>query len=221
MLSSVSPSSQPVLPGAADAAGGVRASYTVPYVVERTPGGERAYDIYSRLLKDRIIFLGTAIDDAVANAVVAQLLYLETADSDRDINMYINSPGGSVSAGLAIYDTMQHIKPRVNTYCIGSAASMGAVLFAAGTGDRYVLPHARVMIHQPHVDGLRGQVTDITIYAEQMVKWRQTLAEILARHTGKPVKQVMDDCERDRWFSASEAVEYGLATAVVEPHTRR
>lgn len=204
----------PALPHGAAVAGG---TYTIPFVIERTSGGERSYDIYSRLLKDRVIFLGTAIDDGVANAVVAQMLFLETEDPERDINLYINSPGGVVHAGLAIYDTMQHIRPKVNTYCVGSAASMAAVLFAAGTGRRYMLPNARLMIHQPHVHGIGGQATDIEIHAREIRHTRDTIAKILARHTGQPVAKIQQDIERDFWLSAKEAVKYGLATEVVSP----
>lgn len=196
-------------------------SYTVPFVIERTGGVERSYDIYSRLLRDRIVFLGTGITDAVANLVVAQLLFLETSDPEKDINLYIHSPGGSVTAGLAIYDTMQHIRCRVNTFCVGAAASMAAVLFAAGTGERYVLPNARLMIHQPHVSrsdgGIGGQVTDIEIYTRELSRMKRRLAEILAYHTGQPVERILADFERDFWMSAEEAVAYGLATKVLIP----
>ncbi len=196
-------------------------SYMVPIVIEQTNRGERSYDIYSRLLKDRIIFLGTAIDDQVANAITAQLLFLESDDPDKEIHMYINSPGGSTSAGLAIYDTMQHIKAKVNTYAIGLAASMGAVLLTGGTGTRYALPHARVMIHQPWVQGgIGGQVTDIEITARELLHTKEKIAEIIANHSGKPVAQVKEDSERDRWLSAEEAKAYGLVDVVVEPRDR-
>jgi ATP-dependent Clp protease protease subunit len=196
-------------------------NYLVPMVIEQTNRGERSYDIYSRLLKDRIIFLGTAVDDDVANVIMAQLLFLESDEPDKEIHMYINSPGGSVSAGLGIYDTMQHIRPKVNTYAIGMAASMGALLLTAGTGTRYALPNARVMIHQPSIHGgLSGQVTDIQIHAEEMLKTKNRLAEIIAKHTGQSVEKVKDDTERDRWLSAEEAKAYGLVDTVVAPKDR-
>lgn len=197
-------------------------SYLVPIVVEQTSRGERSYDIYSRLLKDRIIFLGTPINDEVANAITAQMLFLESEDPDKEINMYINSPGGSVSAGLAIYDTMQHIKAKVNTYAIGLAASMGALLLTGGTGTRYALPHARLMIHQPLVQGgIGGQVTDIEITARELMRTKERMAEIIARHTGQPLEKVKDDTERDRYLSAEEAKEYGLIDVVVVPGERK
>jgi ATP-dependent Clp protease protease subunit len=196
-------------------------SYLVPIVIEQTSRGERAYDIYSRLLKDRIIFLGTPITDEVANIITAQLLFLESDDPDKEINMYINSPGGSTSAGLAIYDTMQHIKAKVNTYAIGLAASMGALLLCGGTGTRFALPHARVMIHQPWVQGgIGGQVTDIEITAKELLRTKEKLAEIIARHTGQPIERVKEDTERDRWLSAEEAKAYGLVDEVVTPRER-
>ncbi|MFZ5815881.1 MAG: ATP-dependent Clp protease proteolytic subunit [Bacillota bacterium] len=196
-------------------------SYLVPIVIEQTSRGERSYDIYSRLLKDRIIFLGTAINDEVANAITAQMLFLESDDPDKEINMYINSPGGSTSAGLAIYDTMQHIKAKVNTYAIGLAASMGAVLLTGGTGTRYALPHARVMIHQPWVQGgIGGQVTDIEITARELLHTKEKIAEIISRHSGQPLEKVREDSERDRWLSAEEARAYGLVDLVVSPHER-
>jgi ATP-dependent Clp protease, protease subunit len=197
-------------------------SYLVPMVIEQTNRGERAYDIYSRLLKDRIVFLGTPIDDQVANVIVAQLLFLESDDPDKEVNMYINSPGGSVDAGLGIYDTMQHIRPKVNTYCIGMAASFGALLLAAGTGRRYMLPNARAMIHQPHLagHGLTGQVTDIEITARELVRSKEQMARILAKHTNQSVDRIKADTERDRWMTAEEAVEYGLADEVVHPRAR-
>src|SRR5579875_2292388 len=182
----------------------------IPYVVEQTSRGERSYDIYSRLLKDRIIFLGTAIDNEVANAVVAQLLFLAADDPNRDIQMYINSPGGSVSAGLAIYDTMQHVKPAVSTICVGLAASMAAVLLAAGEkGKRFALPNAEVMIHQP-LGGARGQASDIQIHAEHILRTRQRLNQILSERSGQPIERVERDTDRDNFLSAEQAKEYGL-----------
>ncbi|KPV45301.1 ATP-dependent Clp endopeptidase proteolytic subunit ClpP [Alicyclobacillus ferrooxydans] len=187
----------------------------IPYVVEQTSRGERSYDIYSRLLKDRIIFLGSAIDDEVANAVVAQMLFLAAEDPDKDIQMYINSPGGSVSAGLAIYDTMQHIKPAVSTICVGLAASMGAVLLTAGeAGKRFALPNSEIMIHQP-LGGARGQASDIQIHAEHILKTRQRLNKILSDRSGKPLEQVEKDTDRDRFMSAEEAKAYGLIDDVI------
>ena len=187
----------------------------VPMVVEQSGRGERAYDIYSRLLKDRIIFLGGPIDDNVANVVIAQLLFLESEDPDKDIHLYINSPGGVVTAGLAIYDTMQYIKPDVSTICIGQAASMGSVLLAAGAkGKRYVLPYSRIMIHQP-LGGAQGQSTDIQIQAREILRIRETLNEILSRHTGQSVKKLTEDTERDNFMSALEAKKYGLIDEVI------
>lgn len=187
----------------------------IPYVVEQTSRGERSYDIYSRLLKDRIIFLGSAIDDNVANAVVAQLLFLAAEDPDKDIQMYINSPGGSVSAGLAIYDTMQHVKPAVSTICVGLAASMGAVLLTAGeTGKRFALPNAEIMIHQP-LGGARGQASDIQIHAEHILKTRQRLNQILSEKSGQPLDKVEQDTDRDRFMSAEEAQAYGLIDDII------
>lgn len=195
--------------------------HMVPMVIEQTNRGERAYDIYSRLLKDRIIFLGSAIDDTVANLVIAQLLFLEADDPDKEIHMYINSPGGSIDAGLGIYDTMQHIKPKVNTLCVGMAASMGAFLLAGGTGKRMALPNARVMIHQPWVQGgIRGQVTDIEISARELLHTKQRLNELLAKHTGQSIERITQDTERDKWLSADEAKEYGLVDEVVHPKER-
>jgi ATP-dependent Clp protease protease subunit len=194
----------------------------VTMVIEQTNHGERAYDIYSRLLKDRIIFLGTAIDDQVANAIIAQLLFLESDDPDKDINIYVNSPGGSTYAGLAIYDTMQHVKAKVNTLCVGMAASMGAVLLAGGTGKRLALPNARVMIHQPWVQGgIGGQVTDIEIHARELLNTKERIARILAEHSGQPFDRVMSDTERDRWMSADEAKAYGLLDEVVHPKGKK
>ena len=187
----------------------------VPMVVEQSGRGERAYDIYSRLLKDRIIFLGGPIDDNVANVVIAQLLFLESEDPYKDIHLYINSPGGVVTAGLAIYDTMQYIKPDVSTICIGQAASMGSVLLAAGAkGKRYALPYSRIMIHQP-LGGAQGQSTDIQIQAREILRIRETLNEILSRHTGQSVKKLTEDTERDNFMSALEAKKYGLIDEVI------
>ena len=187
----------------------------VPMVVEQSGRGERAYDIYSRLLKDRIIFLGGPIDDNVANVVIAQLLFLESEDPDKDIHLYINSPGGVVTAGLAIYDTMQYIKPDVSTICIGQAASMGSVLLAAGAkGKRYALPYSRIMIHQP-LGGAQGQSTDIQIQAREILRIRETSNEILSRHTGQSVKKLTEDTERDNFMSALEAKKYGLIDEVI------
>lgn len=183
----------------------------VPYVIEQTGRGERGMDIYSRLLRERIIFLGTAIDDHVASLTVAQLIFLEAEDPEKDIFLYINSPGGSVTAGLAIYDTMKYIKPAVSTICVGMAASMGAVLLAGGAnGKRNSLPHAKIMIHQPWVGGLQGQTSDIEIHAKEMVKTRDTLYNILAEHTGKTTEQLTKDCDRDYFLTADEAKEYKL-----------
>ena len=191
-------------------------SYLVPTVVENTPRGERAFDIYSRLLKDRIIFLGTPIDDGVANIIMAQLLHLEGEDPDKDISLYINSPGGSTTALMAIYDTMQYIKPDVSTLCMGLAASAAAVILAAGAeGKRFALPHTRIMIHQPHISGLGGQATDIEIHAREILKTREDINEILAEHTKKPLETVQADTERDFWLGAEEAMEYGVIDSVL------
>ncbi len=191
-------------------------NYLIPTVIEKTSYGERAYDIYSRLLKDRIIFLGTAIDDGVANAVVAQLLFLANQNPDEDIKLYINSPGGSVTAGLAIYDTMQHIKPDVSTICVGMAASMGSVLLTAGAkGKRFCLPNSEVMIHQV-MGGTQGQASDIQIHAERIVKMKRHLNEILAKHSGQSFEKVEKDADRDYFMSATEAVAYGLVDKVIE-----
>jgi ATP-dependent Clp protease protease subunit len=188
----------------------------IPMVVEQTGRGERAYDIYSRLMKDRIVFIGTAIDDHVSNIIIAQLLFLQMEDPKKPVHVYINSPGGSVTAGLAIYDTMQYMTTPVNTYCIGQAASMGAVLLAAGTkGQRYSLPNARVMIHQPW-GGMQGTATDISIHAKEILKMKDRLNEILASHTGKTAEQVAKDSERDFFMSADEAKAYGLVDEVVK-----
>ena len=193
----------------------------VPMVVEQSNRGERSYDIYSRLLKDRIIFLGEEVNDVTASLVVAQLLFLAAEDPDKDINLYINSPGGSVTAGMAIYDTMQYIKPDVSTICIGIAASMGAFLLAGGAkGKRYALPNAEVMIHQPS-GGARGQATDIRIHAENILRTKAKLNQILAENTGKPVEEVERDTERDNFMSAEEAKAYGLIDAVItKPQTK-
>lgn len=193
----------------------------VPMVVEQSNRGERSYDIYSRLLKDRIIFLGEEVNDVTASLVVAQLLFLAAEDPDKDINLYINSPGGSVTAGMAIYDTMQYIKPDVSTICIGMAASMGAFLLAGGAkGKRYALPNAEVMIHQPS-GGTRGQATDIRIHAENILRTKAKLNQILAENTGKPVEEVERDTERDNFMSAEEAKAYGLIDAVItKPQTK-
>ncbi len=195
-------------------------SYLVPTVVEQTPRGERAFDIYSRLLKDRIVFLGTPIDDGVANIIMAQLLHLEGEDPDKDIALYINSPGGSTYALMAIYDTMQFIKPDVATYCMGLAASAAAVLLAGGKkGKRFALPHSRVMVHQPHVSGVGGQATDIEIHAKEILKTREEINEILALHTGRSLEVISNDTDRDFWLSAEEAVEYGAIDAVLRSRT--
>ena len=187
----------------------------VPIVVEQTNRGERAYDIYSRLLKDRIIFLGAPIDDVFANLIIAQLLFLEAEDPEKDINLYINSPGGSVTAGLGIYDTMQYVKPSINTICLGQAASMGAFLLTAGTkGKRYALPNARVMIHQP-MGGFQGQATEIDIQAREILKIRERLNEIMAKHTGQPLDKISQDTERDYFMSSEEAKRYGLIDEVI------
>jgi ATP-dependent Clp protease, protease subunit len=188
----------------------------VPIVVEQTGRGERAYDIYSRLLKDRIIFIGTPIDDIVANLTIAQMIFLEGEDPDRDINLYIHSPGGLVTAGLAIYDTMQFVKPDVATLCMGQAASMGAVLLAAGAkGKRSVLPNSRIMVHQP-LGGTQGQTTDIEIYTREMVKMREQLNGILAKHTGRPLEQIEKDTDRNYFMSAEEAKAYGIIDEIIE-----
>ncbi len=187
----------------------------VPYVVEQTSRGERSYDIYSRLLKDRIIFIGEAIDEHIASLVVAQLLFLEAEDPDKDINVYINSPGGSVTAGMAIYDTMQYIKPEVSTICVGMAASMGAFLLSAGQkGKRYALPNAEIMIHQP-LGGVSGQAEDIKIHAEWILKTRDKLNRILSENTGQPLDIIARDTDRDNFMSADEAVSYGLIDKVI------
>ena len=188
----------------------------IPMVVEQTNRGERAYDIYSRLLKDSIIFIGTPIEDSIANVVIAQMLFLEAEDPDRDIVLYINSPGGSISAGLAIYDTMRFIKPDVQTVCIGQAASMAAVLLAAGTpGKRFSLPNSRIVIHQPLMSGLGGQATDIDIHAREIIRMRTRLNEILVEHTGQKLKRIAEDTERDYIMTADQSREYGIIDEVI------
>lgn len=187
----------------------------IPIVVEQSSRGERAYDIYSRLLKDRIIIMGEEVLDAMANTVIAQMLFLESEDPDKDINMYVNSPGGSVTAGMAIYDTMQYIKPDIATICMGQATSMAALLLAAGTkGKRYALPHSRIMIHQP-LGGTQGQATDIDIHAKEILKMRDTLNHILFQHTGQPIEKVKKDTERDYFMTSEEAKEYGIVDKVI------
>jgi len=187
----------------------------VPIVIETTNRGERAYDIYSRLLKDRIIFLGAPVDDIFANLIIAQLLFLEAEDPEKDINLYVNSPGGSVTAGLGVYDTMQYVKPPINTICLGQAASMGAFLLTAGTkGKRFALPNARVMIHQP-MGGFQGQATEIDIHAREILKIRERLNELMAKHTGQPLERISQDTERDYFMSAEEAKRYGLIDEVI------
>ena len=188
----------------------------IPVVVEQTNRGERAYDIYSRLLKDSIIFIGTPIEDSIANVVIAQMLFLEAEDPDRDIVLYINSPGGSISAGLAVYDTMQFIKPDVQTYCIGQAASMAAVLLAAGArGKRYSLPNSRIIIHQPLMSGLAGQASDIDIHAREIIRMRTRLNELLVTHTGQKMSRIEEDTERDYIMTADQGREYGIIDEVV------
>ena len=187
----------------------------IPMVIEQSSRGERAYDIYSRLLKDRIIFLGTAMNDEVANLIIAQLLFLESEDPDKDINFYVNSPGGLVTAGLAVYDTMQYIKPDITTVCVGQAASMGAVLLTAGTkGKRYSLPNSRILIHQP-MGGFQGQASDIAIQAKEILRMKDTLNQILVNHTGKSMEQIQNDTDRDFFMSGEEAKEYGLIDHVI------
>ena len=188
----------------------------IPMVVEKSSHGERAYDIYSRLLKERIIFIGTAIDDNVANLIIAQLLFLQSEDATRDINIYINSPGGSVTAGLAIYDTIQFVKPDVHTHCIGQAASMGALLLTAGTkGKRHALPYSRIMIHQPW-GGMEGTASDISIHAKEILRMKEELTKILAKHSGQSFEKVQKDCDRDYFMSAQEAKDYGLIDDVMD-----
>jgi ATP-dependent Clp protease protease subunit len=187
----------------------------IPIVIEQTGRSERAYDIYSRLLKDRIIFIGTGIDDNIANIVIAQLLFLQTEDPDKDIHLYINSPGGVVSSGLAIYDTMQYVKPHIATYCIGQAASMGALLLSAGSkGKRFALPHSRIMLHQP-MGGFHGQATDVEIHAREILRMKETLNGILSKHTGQPLDKIHIDTDRDFFMSGDEAKEYGIVDEVI------
>jgi ATP-dependent Clp protease protease subunit len=189
----------------------------VPYVIEQTGRGERGMDIYSRLLRERIIFIGMPIDDHIASLTIAQLIFLEAEDSQKDINLYINTPGGSVTSGMAIYDTMRYIKPDIATICVGMAASMGAILLAGGaSGKRSALPHSKIMIHQPWIGGLQGQTTDIEIHAREMLKTRDTLYKILAKHTGKSIEQITKDCDRDYFLTSDEAKEYKLIDNVLE-----
>jgi ATP-dependent Clp protease protease subunit len=191
----------------------------IPMVIEQTGRTERAYDIYSRLLKDRIVFIGTAIDDYVANTVIAQLLFLQTEDPEKDIHVYVNSPGGIVSSGLAIYDTMQYVKPHIATYCIGQAASMGAVLLMAGAkGKRYALPHSRIMLHQP-MGGFQGQAADIEIHAKEIMKLKDTLTHIIHVHTGQSMEKIQEDTDRDYFMSGAEAKDYGLVDEVIKSVT--
>jgi ATP-dependent Clp protease protease subunit len=193
-------------------------SMLIPMVIEQSHRGERAYDIYSRLLKDRIIFLGNPINDDVANVVIAQLLFLEAEDPEREVHLYLNSPGGEISAGLGIYDAMQYIAPDVETICMGQAASMAAILLAGGAkGKRYALPHARIMIHQP-LGGVHGQATDIQIHAEEILKVRAKMNEILSDHTGRDVEEVEKNTERDRFMSAQEALDYGIIDEIMKKH---
>jgi ATP-dependent Clp protease protease subunit len=195
----------------------LEAPLLIPMVIEQTGRGERAYDIYSRLLKERIIFLGSPIDDNVANLIVAQMLFLEAEDSEKDINLYVNSPGGVVSAGLAVYDTMRYIKAKVSTTCVGEAASIAALLLAAGEkGKRFALPNARVMIHQPSAHGISGQATDIEIHAREILKLKEELSKIMAKHTGQPLERVVADSDRNFFMSAEEAKAYGLIDEVIE-----
>ncbi len=193
----------------------------VPMVVEQTNRGERAYDIFSRLLKDRIVFIGSGVDDNVANLVIAQLLFLESEDPDKDINLYINSPGGALYSGLAIYDTMQYIKPPISTICIGMAASLGAVLLSAGTkGKRFALPHSRIMVHQP-MGGAQGQAVDVEIHAKEIISLRETVNKILSTHTGQPIEQIAKDTDRDFFMSGEAARDYGIIDEIVTSHTTK
>jgi len=190
-------------------------SHLIPYVIEQTSRGERSYDIFSRLLKERIIFLGTGIDDDVSSIVIAQLLFLQSEDATKDIYLYINSPGGSVSAGMAIYDTMQYIKPDVSTICVGMAASMGQVLLTAGAkGKRFALPHSRVMMHQP-LGGTQGQASDIEIYTKEMIRIRESLYSVISKHTGQSVNKIKNDADRDNWMSSEEALKYGIIDKIL------
>ncbi len=193
----------------------------VPMVIETTGRGERAYDIYSRLLKDRIIFIGTVVDDTVANLIIAQMLFLQMEDPDKEMSVYINTPGGSVTSGLAIYDTMQFVKPDVSTYCVGQASSMGALLLSAGTaGKRYALPHSRIMIHQPW-GGVQGAAADISIQAQEILRLRAKIEEILAKHTKQPLEKIKKDTDRDYFMSAEEAKAYGIVDEVIENITKK
>ena len=193
----------------------------IPMVIESTGRGERAYDIYSRLLKDRIVFIGTAIDDTVANLIIAQLLFLQMEDQDKGINIYINTPGGAVTSGLAIYDTMQFVKPDVNTFCVGQATSMGALLLSAGTkGKRYALPHSRIMIHQPW-GGVQGAASDLSIQAQEILRLRSRIEEILAKHTKQPIEKIKKDTDRDYFMSAEEAKDYGIVDEVITSITKQ
>ncbi len=190
-------------------------SHLIPYVIEQTSRGERSYDIFSRLLKERIIFLGTGIDDDVSSIVIAQLLFLQSEDATKDIYLYINSPGGSVSAGMAIYDTIQYIKPDVSTICVGMAASMGQVLLTAGAkGKRFALPHSRVMMHQP-LGGTQGQASDIEIYTKEMIRIRESLYSVISKHTGQSVDKIKKDADRDNWMSSEEALKYGIIDKII------
>jgi ATP-dependent Clp protease protease subunit len=194
-------------------------NYLVPTVLEQTSRGERAYDIYSRLLRDHIIFLGTPVDDTVANLIIAQLLFLEAEDPEKDIQMYINSPGGSITAGMAIYDTMQFVRPDVTTICIGQAASMGAVLLAAGAaGKRFALPNARILIHQPLMSGLSGQATDIDIHAREILRMREVMNQIMSKHTGQKLDKVEKDVERDFIMTGQQAKDYGIVDDIIFKH---
>ncbi len=189
--------------------------YLVPMVVEQTSRGERAYDIYSRLLKDRIVFIGTPIDDAVANLIIAQILFLESEDPDKDIHVYINTPGGIVTAGLAIYDTMQYVRPKISTLCMGQAASMGSLLLCAGArGKRFALPHSRIMLHQP-LGGFQGPAADVEIHAKEILKMREELSQLYVRHTGQPIEKIRRDTDRDFFLSAEEATAYGLVDDII------
>jgi ATP-dependent Clp protease protease subunit len=191
-------------------------SHLIPYVVEQTSRGERSYDIYSRLLKDRIIFLGTPVDDTISSLIVAQMLFLQSEDSTKDIYLYINSPGGSVSAGMAIYDTMQYIKPDVSTICVGLAASMGQFLLSGGAkGKRFSLPHSRIMMHQP-LGGTNGQASDIEIYTKEMIKIRETLYSLISTHTGQPIDKIRTDADRDNWMSPEDALNYGIIDKILQ-----
>lgn len=194
----------------------------IPYVVEQTNRGERSYDIYSRLLKDRIVFLGTAIDDQVANSVIAQLLFLESDDPDKDIHLYINSPGGAIDAGLGIYDAIQHIRCQVSTLCVGSAMSMGAVLLAGGAkGKRFALPHSRVMIHQAAMTGVSGKASDVEIYTRELLEAKRVITELMAQDTGQPLEKLIQDMDRDHFMSAEDAKAYGIIDEILTPRPRK